>query len=239
MIVIPDQDDRIRGLWEALLELAAEHPRDWTLIGAQMVFLHALEHEADPPRYSADLDVVVNVQALKHGVRIMAETLDRLGYKFMGANNAGIGHRFERGSARVDLLAPDGLSERADIRTFAGARTVQVPGGTQGLRRSQFVEICVGEACGTVPRPDLLGAILLKARAVDVDDVPESQRAEFCFLLSLVDDPVAMALDLRGRQQRWLRRRAELLDAGHPAWLGIRDADDARIALKILMGTDR
>ena len=26
------------------------------------------------------------------------------------------------------------------------------------------------------------------------------------------------------------------LDAGHPAWLGIRNADEARITLKILMG---
>ncbi|HEX9698877.1 MAG TPA: hypothetical protein VGD06_05395 [Acidobacteriota bacterium] len=40
MILIPDQDPRVRELWKALLELAAEHPEGWTLIGAQMVFLH-------------------------------------------------------------------------------------------------------------------------------------------------------------------------------------------------------
>lgn len=236
MILIPDQDPRVRELWKALLELAAEHPDGWTLIGAQMVFLHALEHEVDPLRYSADLDVVVDVRVLQRGVRIMAETLERLGYVFTDANNAGIGHRFERGSVRVDLLAPDGIGLRADITTFAGARTVRVPGGTQCLQRSESVGIRIGEGTGRVPRPNLLGAILLKARAVDVDDVPGSQREELCFLLSLVNDPTALARDLRGRQRSWLRRREELLDAGHPAWSGLPSAEDARISLRILMG---
>jgi len=236
MIDVPTPDERVQELWEALLELTEARPDDWTLIGAQMVFLHALEHQADPPRYSADLDVVVDVRVTPGGVRVMAETLDRLGYEFAGANNTGIGHRFVRGSVHIDLLAPDGVGERADISTFAGARTVRVPGATQGLRRSESVELRVGERTGMVRRPSLLGAILLKARAVDVDDVPGSQREELSFLLSLVEDPVAMAQELRGRERSWLRRREELLDADHPAWLRLRQAEDARIALRILMG---
>ena len=235
MIVIPAEDDRVRELWQALLELADHHSDGWTLIGAQMVFLHALERDADPPRYSADLDVVVDVRVLQRGVRTMAETLERLGYEFTGANNAGIGYRFVRGPVRVDLLAPDGLRDGAKTRTFAGARTVQVPGGKQGLERSEPVEIRVGERTGTILRPNLLGAILLKARAVEVDDLPASQLEELCFLLSLVDDPAAIAQDLRGRQRSWLRNRDELLDANHPAWLGVLNAEDARIALRILV----
>jgi hypothetical protein len=61
------------------------------------------------------------------------------------------------------------------------------------------------------------------------------QREELCFLLSLVSDPTALARDLRGRQRSWLRRREELLDAGHPAWSRLPNAEDARITLKILM----
>ncbi len=44
-----------------------------------------------------------------------------------------------------------------------------------------------------------------------------------------------MAQELRGRERGWLRRREELLDADHPAWLRLRQAEDARIALRILM----
>ena len=38
------------GLWRALLELAEVQPNNWTLIGGQMVLLHALESEARLPR---------------------------------------------------------------------------------------------------------------------------------------------------------------------------------------------
>jgi hypothetical protein len=31
------------GLWARLLDLAAAHPEGWTLVGAQMVALHAYE----------------------------------------------------------------------------------------------------------------------------------------------------------------------------------------------------
>jgi hypothetical protein len=234
MIAIPDADDRVRDLWEALLELAAEHPDGWTLIGAQMVFLHALEHQADPPRMSVDLDVIIDIRLVPRGVRKMVGTLERLGYEFDGANNAGIGHRFVRGTVKVDVLAPDHVGERADVRTCAGARTVQVPGGTQALRRSELIGIRVGKHEGNVPRPDLLGAILIKARAVGIDDAPQDQRQELCFLLTLVGDPVSMAAQLAGRESGWLRQRSELLDRNHPAWLGTRNAEDGRLALKIL-----
>lgn len=54
---LPGHDD---DLWSALIELSELCPGEWTLIGGQMVFLHAMEHGADPPRVSTDLDVFVN-----------------------------------------------------------------------------------------------------------------------------------------------------------------------------------
>lgn len=44
------------GLWLALIELTDVRPGEWTLIGGQMVLLHALEHGVVPPRVSTDLD---------------------------------------------------------------------------------------------------------------------------------------------------------------------------------------
>lgn len=235
MIVIPDRDERLSELWEGLLEFATTRPDGWTLVGAQMVFLHALEHDAAPPRVSVDLDLVVDIRADRRGIRNMISTLERLGYRFDGANNAGIGHRFIRGPVRIDVLAPDNVGERADVRTCAGARTVNVPGSTQALRRSSRVRIRVGDQNGEVPRPDLLGAILIKARAVAVDDSPQNQLEELAFLLTLVRDPIAMAAELQGQERAWLRQRKELLDSNHRAWLGVDNAEDGGLALRILV----
>ena len=234
MILIPETDDRVQQLWSALIELASTHPEGWTLIGAQMVFLHALEHGLAPPRLSVDADLIMDIRLVPRGIEKMIRTLDRLGYEFEGGNSAGIGHSWRRGQVRIDVLAPDNVGTRADFSTCAGLRTVQVPGGTQALRRSAPIDVRVGGREGWVPRPDLLGAILVKARAVAVDDAPESQREELCFLLSLVEDPLAMATELAGQERRWLRRRDELFDRMHPAWRGVANSEDARIALRIL-----
>ena len=43
-------------LWDTLIELSGVRPGEWTLIGGQMVFLHAIENGATPPRISTDLD---------------------------------------------------------------------------------------------------------------------------------------------------------------------------------------
>ncbi|HEY8824283.1 MAG TPA: hypothetical protein VIP07_05285 [Candidatus Limnocylindria bacterium] len=45
------QDERV---WESLLELRTRYPDGWTLIGARMVTLYALEHGRTPPRFSLD-----------------------------------------------------------------------------------------------------------------------------------------------------------------------------------------
>lgn len=88
---------------------------------------------------------------------------------------------------------------------------------------------------GSLPRPNLLGAILVKARAVEVDDLPDAQREDLAFLLSLVSDPYEMRGELSRNERRWLRRRRELLDAGAATWRGVNNADDGRLALRVLI----
>ena len=61
----------------------------------------------------------------------------------------------------------------------------------QALERTELVSVEFGTSRGLVPRPSLLGAIVAKAVAVDVDDLPDAQRLDLALLLSLVDDPVA------------------------------------------------
>lgn len=49
-VELPTHPDQSREMWEALLALSEVRPGEWTLVGGQMVFLHALEHSASAPR---------------------------------------------------------------------------------------------------------------------------------------------------------------------------------------------
>jgi hypothetical protein len=61
-----------------------------------------------------------------------------------------------------------------------------------------------GLGLGTVPLPDLLGAMLVKIRAIDVDDEPRAQRSDVAFLLSLVEDPDELAKKCSATERGWL-----------------------------------
>ena len=234
MIVLDTLDPRQDVLWEALIELDRRRPPAWTLIGAQMVALHGLGQGRTPPRSSLDADVLVDIRLVQDGTERFAEMLITAGFEFEGMNLEGIGHRYRRGGARIDVLAPDGVGGRANVKTSPPARTVRVPGGSQALRRSRPVDVALRETRGKIPCPDLLGAILVKARAVEVDDVPESQLVDLAFLLGLVRDPRALAADLARGERGWLKRRKDLLDRNHSAWRGVANADDAHRALRLL-----
>ena len=213
--VLPGIDER---LWLALIELTRAHEHTWTLIGGQMVLLHALENGAPPSRVSTDLDVVVNARIASGAVREFAADLEARGFESAGISPQGIAHRYVRDGVSIDVLAPEGLGKRTDLTTTSPGRTLTVPGGTQALRRTEMVPVEFRGQTGRAPRPSLLGAIICKACAVEVDDVPDAQRADLALLLSLVKDPLAMAAELQGKDRQRLRRRAEMSDRAHGSW---------------------
>jgi hypothetical protein len=231
----------LADLWARLLALSALQPDGWSLVGAQMVALHAYEHRKAPPRGTAAADVLVSVRVAPDAIERICRLLVRLQLHLDGVSAGGVGHRFtdvER-KVRIDVLAPDGLDrKRARLTTVGPAHTVCVPGGTQALHRSEPVDVRLGELRGQIPRPDLLGAILIKARAVEVDDAPEAQRGDLAFLLSLVRDPRALVGQLHGKERAWLRRRRELLDRTAAWWrlLPPDDAEDGQLAFRIIAG---
>lgn len=49
-------------MWPVLFELSVRCPGLWTLVGGQMVLLHALERRTFPARPSHDLDLTADVQ---------------------------------------------------------------------------------------------------------------------------------------------------------------------------------
>ena len=226
------------ALWHTLLELADLQPRVWTLIGGQMVFLHAAEHGIIPPRVSADLDVLVNARVVTGAVRRFVQAIENRGFELDGASPQGVAHRYRRGGVSIDVLAPEGLGPRTDLTTTPPGHTVQVPGGTQALRRTQLLPVSAGSSRGLVPRPSLLGAVIIKAAAAGVDDQTDAQLGDLALLLSLLEQPMTQRSDLTSRERRRLRARSELLDAGHRAWsaLPVSEADRGRAALRLLTG---
>ena len=223
-------------LWDTLIELSEVRPGEWTLIGGQMVFLHAIENDATPPRISTDLDVLVNARITGRPIAAFAEGLEDLGFEQDGISPDGIAHRYRRNRVTIDVLAPEGLGERADLTTTRPGRTVQVPGGTQALDRTELLPVATSNRAGHVPRPSLLGAVVGKAMAVAVDDVPDTQRLDFVFLLSLIVDPFALADQLTTKDRRRIRARKELIEGEHRVWTELDDdaRDRAQAALRIL-----
>jgi len=165
-------------------------------------------------------------------------TRSKIGFELAGASPEGLAHRYQRASVSIDVLAPEGLGSRTDLTTTPPGRTLQVPGGTQALDRTELVPVSFGGREGLVPRPSLLGAIVVKALAVEVDDLPDAQRTDLAVLLSLVGDPIKLAVELTRKDRKRLQARKEMVAASDRTWsrLANDQADRGRAALRLLLG---
>ena len=105
MIELPPLGDLDLDLWHALLDVADRMPADWTLIGGQMVLLHALEHGRTPLRVSEDIDLVVDARVRPPALARMLSSLGALGFSEAAISADEIAHRFERGRVAIDVLA--------------------------------------------------------------------------------------------------------------------------------------
>jgi hypothetical protein len=222
-IKIPELGDDRHAMWLDLIKLRQTRI-EWTLIGAHMVALFAWEAGISA-RPSDDADVLVNVRVISGATREVSRFLVDQGYELSHVTPSNLGHHFIRDGSEIDVLAPEGLSARTDISTIPPARTVQVRGGSQALRRTEPVVIETRGVVGEIPRPNLLGAILVKVRAIEIDDVPEAQRSDVALLLCLVDDPDPLAADLQGAERAWLRRHAYFGDPSDGVWDTTENAD--------------
>lgn len=232
MIEIPDLGDDFHRMWVELIALARSTPAPWVLIGANMVALHGWERDREQIRPSRDADILVNARAVTDGTAKVSQALLDRGYKLDGVSPEGIGRRFILKGVSIDVLGPDGIGERADLRTAKGARTVRVPGGTQALARKRDVQIHTRSHAGLLPVPDVLGAILVKVRAIEADDQPRAQRRDVAFLLSLVEDPDPLATAITKTERGWLRRHPYLADPAHECYRAVANATDAAIAFR-------
>ncbi len=226
------EDDLSRELWRAVGDLVGRLPGEWVLIGGLMVQLHALEHGITDVRLTRDIDVLG--QARPPGaLRALDEVLKAEGFEPTGPDIDGFAHRYARGELIVDLLAPDGLNPAPDLA--GGLKAVGVPGGTQALNRSEVVTVSVDGNEFELRRPTLLGAIMIKARSIMRHADPEAQREDLLRLLSLVEDPRAIAAELKSSERRWLRQTADRLDLDGLTLLDDVAVRNARLAYRILV----
>jgi hypothetical protein len=163
------------------------------------------------------------------------EALCADGFELVGPDLDGYAHRYRRAGLVLDVLAPEGIKPAAMI---GGHKAVGVPGGTQALRRAETVTVSVGGREFALRRPTLLGAILIKARSLMKHSDPESQREDLLRLLGMVDDPRALAVELRPTERRWIRDAEERL--AFDAFSSLDDATvrRARQAFRMLSGSD-
>lgn len=232
VIDVPDPGHALTCAWHLLFDLAEELPTAWCLIGGMMVALHALEHGKTEVRPTADGDVLADIQAEPDALQQITSFLEARELEPKpGPEN--LLHRFRRptgqGDIIVDLLAPDNVGKRANLTTHPPGHTVQVPGGRQALQRSQPIRVCVGERTGWIRRPNLIGAILVKAAALNVPGDTDGHYQDLALLLALVPDPIAARSELTRRERRHLRE-CPLTDPDCRGWRWLYDDDERRDA---------
>jgi predicted nucleotidyltransferase len=223
--------------WHALLELAEARPRDWCLIGGQMVALHAYEAGREPPRLTTDGDLVIDIRAAQDALKSITGVLLARGFTEDGISPEEVGHRYVRGRAVLDVLLPEGVGERRRRVTATGARTIQAAGTTQALERAELTGVQLPDGVvGRVARPTLPGAIVAKCAAAEADTGPRGNGrhlTDIAFLASLISSLRTMRSQTTPKDRQRLRRAAKSLD-GHPAWLGQPDPLRAQRALDLL-----
>jgi len=219
-IVIQSRTEEERRLWAVVQSLAVEFGSEgeWSLIGGLMVQLHAFERE-DEPRPTADIDLLGGARKPPRMTESMASLLLERGAEVADPprSSPDLGYRFEYEGRPSSSSVPMGFA--AIRRRFGKLKRFQTEGGSQALRRTEVVRVSLdGEEPVAVRRPNLLGAILIKARVVAKKRRRkfESDREDFVRLLAYVEDARALAADMSRKEPRWLRDAGAAIDFDEP-----------------------
>ncbi|MHA3838279.1 hypothetical protein ACXR8F_21405 [Terrabacter sp. AAH1] len=234
VVAMPAMSAAQSASWLALMDLHDAVREGWTLVGGQLVHLHCAERGASPERATTDADTVVDVRMAPGMLETFTRALQGLGFT-PDTSGDGLQHRWRREEAQVDVLLPDGIGERATSRLgVGGAPTLSTPGGTQALARTSAVSVEVDGRVGTVLRPNLLGALVMKAAAHDAvgDAARGRHRSDFVVLAGLLGrrDITSEALTKKDRQRLRLMIAACRAD---PGAMAIANAADALTRLEI------
>lgn len=221
VIQVSPGTDEARRVWVKVGQLAGEFGADesWCLIGGLMVQLYSFEYGSDA-RPTRDIDVLGAATRRPSGTEKLAKTLKRLGAEVTipPRTDAKLGYRFELDGELVEVLGPEGLKTSA--KTINGLETIMVKGGRQALQRTEKVRVSIADTPPVViRRPTLLGAILIKTRAMSSSKKKrDAHRQDLIRLLTFVEDPRQLAEDdgLTKTERKWLRQAEKILAFDDP-----------------------
>ena len=100
-------------LRHVLLNLSEQLTVPWTLVGGQMVLLHAVEHGRVPPQISQDGDLIADVRSEQRAITAVVDLLTGTGFELDGISPEGLANRYVRPahprSVAIDVRRPKGL----------------------------------------------------------------------------------------------------------------------------------
>jgi predicted nucleotidyltransferase len=240
-VVLPPLTGALDRLWDLVLDIAGRlHPTSWVLVGGQMVMLHGIAAGRTPTRASQDVDVLADLLSDRAGLSRCVQAVRELDLQ-PEPDSTGKVYRFRRAAdgAIVDVLAPDHSPPRWSLRTAVGGDTIRIDGGHQALQRATQLTVVKGSRSATVPVPDLLGALVLKAAAWLTTSRDRARHSgDVAFLASLMTDPLAERTRFAGSDRKRLQRLDRVLgDPDAAEWRTLGDAaDDGYAVWRLLLG---
>ncbi|TFB48253.1 hypothetical protein [Cryobacterium tagatosivorans] len=206
VIEMPVLGNKSSLAWHALFDLAEKVPNHWCLVGGQMVHLWCIERGTTPNRPTDDADAVLDVRAQPTILHQVTKALVDIGFESAGESPEGHQHRWVRGDATIDVFIPEHVGERAAARRgVTGGTTLEARGSNQALDRSERVTVLHDGRQAQIWRPNLLGALVLKAAAytVPLDQGVKRHLIDFAVLTTLIarGDLLAAQITKRDRER--------------------------------------
>ena len=223
---MPPRTGTLDGLWEVILDLADNlPPMSWELVGGQMVMAHGLAAGRTPTRASQDIDVLGNLFTSSKALRTAVAAVRELGFTPEPSMDGKRLHHFIRtkDNQAIDILAPDHSPPGWKPTTIPPLQTIQIAGGNQALQRLRVITVTKDDRTTDVPVPSVLGSLILKAAAYQVDSRDRDRHAaDAAFLVSLINDPLDLRGQLKGSDRKRLRVLNTLIGSrSHPVWASL------------------
>lgn len=210
--------------WSTVLAVAQHFSCDeWMLAGGLMVQAHAMLHGLNS-RATTDADFLLDFLTYERIASQMARYLGDMGFKLSEDSLTGYATRLENLShSRVDVLVTDYVygKKKRENAFLAGKPLCRMPAGGQALARKTRIRIRYEDIVETIQIPDVLGAVMLKSAAWDVDKTARRYRhlSDAALLLSLMDFPETQVERLHSpNDRRRILRLHELLTIDSDYW---------------------